>query len=637
LGAGCLLLLTSTAVTGQVSAFPGAEGFGAMATGGRGGKVIQVTNLNDAGTGSFRSAAESSGARTIVFRVSGTIALQSSLNISSGNVTIAGQTAPGDGICIRNYPLKVSADNVIIRFIRARMGDVTATEDDAMNGRYHKNIILDHCSMSWSTDECASFYDNQNFTMQYCILSESLYASVHDKGNHGYGGIWGGQGATFHHNLLAHHTSRNPRFCGSRYTNHPELEKIDHRNNVIYNWGFNSCYGAEGGSYNIVSNYYKYGPATVSSIKDRIIHPDPDNGENSQPAGVRGQYYVAGNYVYGYPATTEDNWLGVDGIASSVREEIELTEPVDAPALTNQSAQEAFEYVIAEAGAVLPRRDALDIRYIHETVTGTASFGGAYCTSCGIIDTQETVGGWPALESAEAPADTDSDGIPDEWEDLNGLDKTDPADRNNDMKGEGYTNLEYYLNSLVEAFEYLLRPVEFRVDTITGYAVSLAWEDISDNETGFVIERNEGQGWNVLTELPAGDTAYTDGSISANGIYYYRMKTVNDALESFYTDSVTADLHVGIVPFDGGPSRLKVVPNPVTGEALISFTLAELAPVNLTLLDLAGKEVLRTGMGLQPAGEGQAKLATDGLTPGVYLLRLSAGYDHFMEKIIIAE
>jgi hypothetical protein len=352
-------------------AFPGAEGYGAGATGGRGGKVIAVTNLNDSGAGSLRYAIQSGGARTIIFRVSGIIALQSNLEITSGNLTIAGQTAPGDGITLKNYSLRVKADNVIIRFIRSRMGDEKETEDDAMSGRYYKNIILDHCSMSWSTDECASFYDNQNFTMQYCILAESLYASVHEKGNHGYGGIWGGQGATFHHNLLAHHTSRNPRFCGSRYTNQPDLERIDHRNNVIYNWGFNTCYGAEGGSYNIVGNYYKSGPA--SSYRDRIIHPDPDNGSNSQPAGVRGTYYIAENYVYGYPATTADNWEGVDGINSAIREQIELFEPVETPALTYQTAQEAFEYVMAEAGASLPKRDPLDIRYVHETLTRTAT------------------------------------------------------------------------------------------------------------------------------------------------------------------------------------------------------------------------------------------------------------------------
>lgn len=611
----------------QVPAFPGAEGFGAMTTGGRGGKVIQVTNLNNSGAGSLRAAIEAGGTRTVVFRVSGTIELNSSLKIDNDNITIAGQTAPGDGICIKNYPLHVSANNVIIRFIRARHGDLLGSQDDAMNGRNQENIIIDHCSMSWSVDECASFYDNKNFTLQYCILSESLYHSVHDKGNHGYGGIWGGQGATFHHNLLAHHTSRNPRFNGSRYSGEPALEKVDHRNNVIFNWGFNSCYGGEAGNFNMVANYYKSGPATSSSVKDRIMDPDAnDNGY--------GYYYISGNVTQGYPATTEDNWRGVDGISDEVKEQIRLDEPLDAPALTSHTAYEAFEYVLIHSGASLPIRDALDTRIVHETLTGTAQYGGNYGTAAGIIDSQQTVGGWVILESTTPPDDSDSDGMPDAWEDDMGLDKNNPDDRNGDITGNGYTNLEDYLNGLVEEFEYLLRPVELSVDTVLDHKVTLAWKDISDNETGFVIERKEGESWNEIAITQANDTNYTDESIFSNGLYYYRMKAVNDAMESWYTDSVSVNLTVGIDPSRAGVHGFKVFPNPVSSETSLYFSLTENTFVDLSVLEVSGRQVMQLEKELLSSGEHRLTFDASRLEAGMYFIRLKAGDRISLKKII---
>ena len=592
--------------------------------------MIEVTNLNNHGPGSLRAAIQASGARTVVFRVSGTIELTSELRIDNDNITIAGQTAPGEGICLKNFPLKISADNVIIRFIRSRHGDLAGSQDDAMGASEQENIIIDHCSMSWSVDECASFYDNKNFTLQYCILSESLWRSIHDKGDHGYGGIWGGQGATFHHNLLAHHTSRTPRFNGSRYSGQPELELVDHRNNVIYNWGFNSCYGGEAGNHNMVANYYKYGPATSVSKRDRIV--DPDANENGY-----GTYYIAGNVTHGYPATTEDNWRGVDGVASSTKEEIRLDEPLEAPGLTPHTAYEAFEHVVARAGAILPERDPIDTRIVHETVTGTAQYGGAYGDELGIIDSQETVGGWPALESSDPPADTDHDGMPDDWEDTMGLNKDDPADRNGDLDGDGYTNLEEYLNELVEAYEYILRPIHLAIDTVIEYAVSLTWEDISDNETGFVLERKGGDTWTELTTTAANTTSYTDNSLSANGVYFYRLKAVNESLQSFYTDSVAVNLNVGMEEPGNGNLRLEVYPNPFSEMARVEYTLRDRSRVSITLHDATGKQVMQLEDGLMSAGSHQFTVNGDQLPGGIYFIRLRSDQNITFKKVLVTD
>ncbi len=431
---GCAAVQPDDSATTPMPAFPGAEGFGKFATGGRGGAVIVVTNLKDEGPGSLRHALRTKAPRIIVFAVSGNIELQSPLKIDYGNVTIAGQSAPGGGICLKNYPLGISADNVIIRFMRFRLGDEAGYEGDAISGNAgNDNIIVDHCSVSWGTDECASFYNNSNFTLQWSIISESLNNSIHSKGEHGYGGIWGGKGATFHHNLIASHNSRLPRFSGSASTANSPDELVDFRNNVIYNWMNNNIYGGERGRYNVVNNYFKPGPATKASKKGQILDP-------SEPYG---KFFVEGNFLEGSASVSNDNHLGVsaDDTGAWTAESAFAVEPVRTVAATA-----AYGEVLNSAGASFSR-DGVDARIVEEVRQGNSSAGK---DGNGIIDSQDDVGGWPALEMSTPPADADSDGMPDVWEKEKHLDPNNPADASVNTLDATYTNVEVYLHERVK-------------------------------------------------------------------------------------------------------------------------------------------------------------------------------------------
>lgn len=443
-----------------VAACQNIEGGGAAVTGGDGGAIYHVTRLDDAFNpdtglpmhGTLRYAVNQVGARRVVFTVSGTIHLTKDLRIKNGSLTIDGQSAPGDGICIADYPLVIDdASNVIVRFIRVRLGDVSNTESDAVSVNNSTGVVLDHLSCSWSVDECVSCYGNTNFTMQYCLVSESLRNSVHGKGNHGYGGIWGGTNASFHHNLLAHHDSRNPRFDHS-YVNKTCFGPIDYVNNVVYNWGGNSTYGGEGYTkvrqINMVNNYYKYGPATPSAKRSRLVDPTVTCSYCSDGHTlIPGKFFLSGNYMYGSTDVTSDNWKGSTVTTDAVKATVRWTDGLTT--LKNeQTAEEAYELVLSRVGCSLVR-DAVDTRIINEVREGKYTYQGSNGSTGGLIDTQSDVGGWPELQSATPATDTDYDGIPDAWETEFGLNPNDPLDARATTLVTGHTNLDVYMCYLV--------------------------------------------------------------------------------------------------------------------------------------------------------------------------------------------
>ncbi|MBO2012019.1 T9SS type A sorting domain-containing protein [Hymenobacter negativus] len=482
LGMGLLATLaglaTSAPAQAQQLAFPGVEGAGRFVSGGRGRAatpttVFEVTSLADTNTqGTLRYALSQSVStypyRTIVFRVCGTIRLTARLSIPR-NTTIAGQTAPGDGICIADRQVSVSGDNVIVRFVRFRLGDFYPQtsgggmvngngDDDAFSSQERKNIVIDHCTMSWSEDEAFTFYGaaTDSMTLQWNMISEPLNYSYHfengdqDYERHGYGGIWGGRRASFHHNLFAHCSSRTPRWNGTRYGAAIGSENCDFRNNVIYNWGTGAnTYGGEGGNYNMVNNYYKYGPnsGTSTSARSRVMNPYK---QTTAPVLPYAQVYLTGNYVDSNPTVTAANWKGVTMQGSTQADTVlsKVLTPFNIAPLNTQTAQDAYVSVLQGVGCILPVRDALDQRIVNDVRNRTGA----------IIDVQGgfpahspysvSQGAWPVLTCGPAPADTDHDGMTDAYETANGLNPNNAADRQT-IAANGYTNLENYLNGLV--------------------------------------------------------------------------------------------------------------------------------------------------------------------------------------------
>ena len=451
-----LFSIISLQLFAQPLAFPSAEGFGKFTTGGRGGVIIKVTNLNDDGPGSFRAAATKKYPRIVLFDVSGTIHLQSKLNIL-GNVTIAGQSAPGDGICLADQSVSIGGDNSIIRYIRIRLGDKfqnlgmvdKSGDDDAFGGNRRKNIIIDHCSMSWSDDEVFSIYGGDSTTVQWNLIAEPLNYSYHfetgdkDYEKHGYGGIWGGKHLSAHHNLFADCVSRNPRFNGARLGASEEF--VDFSNNVIYNWQHNTVYGGEEGKYNVTNNYYRPGPSTDASVAKRIVNPTVNE---TQGLGV---FYVNGNFVDGNESVSKNNRLGIDfdKKITDVQKTNAITDkPFETLAINIQDPKAAYFSVLNHVGASF-KRDTLDERIIQDVVQRRGRIIDVQGGFPHGTEYEKTTNAWPNLQRLPILKDSDNDGMPDSWESKMGLNPN-VADDNKFNLSKEYTNIEMYLNSLTQ-------------------------------------------------------------------------------------------------------------------------------------------------------------------------------------------
>lgn len=453
-----LFIVSSVFAEEAQRAFPGAEGFGAYSKGGRGGEVYIVTTLEDYHPGavargpitrvktgeeilparpavkrekvilgSLRAALEADGPRTIVFRVAGTIELKAPLVIENPFITIAGQTAPGGGICLKDYGLLIhNTHDVIVRYLRIRPGDLSRISQDAICLSNAQNVIVDHCSTSWGIDEnlSVSGVGTTDTTVQWCIISESLNDSWHPKGPHGMGSLIRTDGTvSFHHNLYVHNCNRNPR--PGTYGNPPGIH-LDFRNNVIYNWGMFPGYTAKDpATINYIGNYIKVGPSVKQNPRIAFII----GGETTR-------MFAQDNVLVDGDVVVKDDWA----IIKHEEEINKLKKPFPVVAIKTDSAEKAYKKVLAGAGATLPRRDVIDRRVVGdiEALTGR------------IIDSQTDVGGWPVLDRGVALPDTDSDGIPDDWEIAHGLDPENSADQKLNRNNRGYTNLEEYLNDIAE-------------------------------------------------------------------------------------------------------------------------------------------------------------------------------------------
>lgn len=603
---GLMILSMEAQSPEDIPAFPHAEGFGAYSMGGRGGKVIFVDNLNDDGAGSFRAAVMDPEPRIVIFRVSGTIDLKSRLYITSPYLTIAGQTAPGDGICLKRYPLQIrETHDVIIRGIRVRPGNLSGDNVDAIELRRCQKVIIDHCSASWSLDEILNTtHNNEYITVQWCIFSEALNIA-----DHGFGATIGGERNSYHHNLFVHNAGRVPSIGGDE---DEVTEWVDFRNNLVYNWDHRSCDGKPR-TINFAGNFYRPGPATNSSVRRRLVRID-----NAEKYGYSALWYIEGNTIDLYPVLSADNWFGaVDYEEGSSMEKNRAYFPFENFNYRTRDPRQAKDEILEHAGVTVPRRDAVDLRIIEETRNWEPTFGD------GIIDSVEQTGGWPELLTYDVPADTDNDGMPDEWEIQEGLTINDPSDRYGIKEGEVYDNLERYLNELASDKPYLLPPVNLEASLQNEGEVALKWKDISVGELGFVIQRtNTDNSFISIDTVEANVTEFIDYPTGPDRTLVYRVFAFDTELTSVPSRPASIQLKTSI------RNRVSTekpygYPNPFEGQFNFVFETTHDQFLNIRVYNISGSVMLDMKDVRIQAGKNEIPVMLGDIPQGVYVLEYS--------------
>jgi hypothetical protein len=654
-----ILLLTNTQFSfsqSSLPAFPGAEGFGSTAVGGRGGTVIFVTNLNDNGPGSFRNACLASGPRIIIFRVAGTIFLQSAIVVEEPYLTIAGQTAPGGGICIANEALRIKTHDVIIRGIRSRAGDLTRFQHpleiealhiigDADDNQVY-NVIIDHCSMSWAIDKnIGCWADPAEFgqavhdvTIQWSVSSEGLNSPFHpESDHHSYGMFFASiRNASAHHNLLVHNHARQPQFSRDS-----EGEAI---NNVVYNYGQFATEVQSGARVSLIGNYYKTGNDwSGSSLGINVGDYEPQFGNVS--------VYVSGNIGPGRPTDQGDDWNAVSG-----NEDFRsLTPPVPLSGVTALPATEAYDLVLANAGAF--PRDAVDLRIVADVINNTGQG----------IESQADVGGWPVLAPGTLPLDTDNDGMTDVWEIANGLNPNSSSDGNGDLDGDGYTNVEEYINSLIAdpigntgeppvvsdiPNQSVVSPARFTAFSVDTYVSD---PDNSDSEITWTWTGNSSLtvSWDPVTRKikvrpPAGwigseKITFTatdpDGNSDSDPARFIITSAESpqspDEQKKEKVEEVEGQPSDGIVPTSTALGDN--YPNPFNPSTRIRYRLHADMKVVIKLYDVLGREVRTLVDGFVPAGYHEVTVDGNDLVSGMYFYRLTTDTFSDMKKMLLVK